>query len=94
MRRDLAEGGVTEEELNRLREPQLKAVRDQQRQNGFWVNVLNESQSDPSSLDAVRQLEAHYLSITTEDLSQLARKYLTRENASWAVIGPEPGEEP
>ena len=37
----LAETGVTEEEVARLREPVLRGLRDAQRQNGYWLGALH-----------------------------------------------------
>ncbi|GJM20676.1 MAG: peptidase M16 [Planctomycetota bacterium] len=84
----LAKEGVTQEELDRLREPQLKQVRDAQRQNSFWVQALQQSQSRPEQLDDMRRLERDYLDITAPQLSVLAAEYLARERASWVLVEP------
>ncbi len=84
--------GVGAEELDRLREPVLKRVRDQMRQNGFWLGMLSQSQSDPGRLDEVRELLSDYEGMTVEDISGLAGEYLQRDRASWVIVRPEEPE--
>jgi len=85
----LAKDGVGAEETDRLREPILTELRQTQRTNGFWVNVLAEAQSKPSTLDDLRRLEADYRKISGKDLSELAKRYLAKERASILVVNPK-----
>jgi zinc protease len=84
----LATEGVTAEELDRLRAPILAQLRDQQRNNQFWMSVLADSQTRPAALDDARKLEADYQAMTPELLTELARKYLPKERANWLVVKP------
>lgn len=93
----LAKDGVTQEEVDRLREPILNQVRDMRRQNGYWQQVLAQAQTDPDSLADIDTLEGFYEKVTAEELSELAAKYLTRERASSVLVAPKgmgPAEEP
>jgi zinc protease len=87
---DLAQHGVTEDELNRARLPLLTALRQSLRSNGYWLNsVLAAAQEKPEVLDWTRTRIADNESITTQELSALAKKYLGRNRASRATILPE-----
>jgi zinc protease len=89
----LATEGVTEEEIDRLREPILKAQRDAKRKNGYWAGVLSESQGRAEHLDEVRSADAFYAGYTAEDIAPLAAAYLKRANASVLVVNPASPEE-
>lgn len=84
----LAKDGVTAEELDRLRQPVLASLRDDQRTNRFWLGVLADCQSRASALDDIRSIESDYTSITPETLSELAKKHLSSERANWIVVKP------
>jgi zinc protease len=85
---DLAQNGVTEDELNRARLPVLTALRESLRNNGYWLSVLAPAQEKPEMLDWARTRIADNEAITTLELNALAKKYLTRERASRATILP------
>jgi zinc protease len=85
----LAKDGVTAEEVSRLREPILNQIRDMRRQNGYWQQVLDQAQSDPSSLANATSLDGFYETVTAEQLSELAAEYLARERASSVIVAPE-----
>ena len=86
--RSLAEQGVTEEEVARLKEPLLKQRRDAKRQNGFWLGVLVEATRKPHNLDDFRSADAFYEGHTAADLTPFAREYLQPERASILVVNP------
>lgn len=88
----LAENGVTEEEVARLREPILKQRRDAKRTNGFWLSVLAEAQREPGRLDDVRSGDAFYESFTAAELTPLAAEHLQRARASVLVVNPGTAE--
>jgi len=86
---DLATNGVTDEEIDRLREPTLARRRDAKRQNGYWMSVLSEAQGDPDHLDEVRSADAFYATHSAADIAPLAEEYLARDKASILVVEPK-----
>src|SRR5690606_5617024 len=87
---DLAENGVTEEELERAKKPLLTSLRESARTNGYWLsNVLAKAQERPQSLEWSRTRYADFESITTAELSALAKRYLGSSRASRVIIVPE-----
>lgn len=94
----LAEKGVTEEEVARLREPMLKGLRDAQRQNGYWLAGLSEVARRPASLDELRGRLASLEAIDAAGLNALAKAHLTRARVASIVVhpkapaGPAPGQ--
>lgn len=86
----LATEGISDEEVERLREPILNNLRDAKRTNGFWLSVLSRSQRDADHLDDVRSADAFYESYTAADLEPFAAEYLKPERASILVVNPKP----
>ncbi|MFL6520060.1 MAG: M16 family metallopeptidase [Chthoniobacterales bacterium] len=86
---ELAQKGVTEDQLNRAREPKLAAYKDSLRKNGYWLSVLALAQEKPEALDWARSRLPDIASITTAELSALAKKYLARDRVSRVTISPE-----
>jgi zinc protease len=85
----LATQGVTDEEVERLREPILNGRRDAKRTNGYWMGVLSRAQRDAQHLDQVRTADAYYQSYRAADLSPLATEYLAPARASILVVNPK-----
>jgi zinc protease len=85
---DLADNGVTEEEVARLKEPLLAQVRDALRTNAFWLGSLADVQQRPQTLDDIRSYSDFYRTISTEALSRHAAVSLGRQQASLLVVNP------
>ena len=86
---ELASQGVNEDELKRAKEPVLTSLRDSARTNGYWVgSVLAKAQEKPEVLAWSRTRYADNESITREELSALAGKYLTSGRASSVAVKP------
>lgn len=86
---DLAENGVTEDELNRARQPVLTAARESLRTNNYWGgNVLARAQEKPEVLDWARTRLPDLEAITAAELSELAKAYLGAGRASRVTILP------
>lgn len=84
---DLAKNGVTEEELGRAMKPLLSGIEQQKRSNAYWLGtVLGRSQSKPEVLDWAREMEKDYASITKEEVSALAAKFLTADRARSVLV--------
>jgi zinc protease len=90
---DLARNGVSDDELTRAREPLMTSLRETLRQNGYWLTaVLSRAQERPEMLDWARTRMQDVESITKEELSEIARQFLSRERASRATVLPRPNE--
>ncbi len=85
---DMAEHGVTDEEVERLRGPLLAKLRDDRRQNSFWVKTLSDLHSSPTALGEVDSAEAMYSALDAKELSALAARYLAKDRASSAILKP------
>jgi zinc protease len=90
---DLAENGITQDEVDRLSEPLLNQVRDAMRTNGFWLSNINDAQSNAEGLHSLRTIEEFYANISVEDLSALAAEYLQASKASYLVVTPNSAAE-
>lgn len=86
---DLAQHGVSDDELNRARQPLLTSLRESARTNGYWISaVLNRAQEKPEVLDWARTRIADTEAITPDEISALAKKYLGGDRVSRATILP------
>jgi zinc protease len=86
---DLAQNGVTEDELNRARMPLLTAIRQSMRDNNYWLSgVIARAQEKPEVLDWARTRLADVEAITSAELSDYAQKYLRRDRVSRVTILP------
>ena len=86
---ELAEKGVTEDELKRAKTPILTSLRESVRTNGYWLgSVLARAQEKPEVLDWSRNRYADNEAITAAELSELAKKYLGADRVSRIAIAP------
>ncbi len=86
---DLAEKGVTEDELERAKKPVLTGLRESARTNPYWIgNVLARAQERPEMLDWCRTRYADNEAITKADLDALAKQYLGAARASHVAVLP------
>ena len=86
---DLAEKGVSEDELLRAKQPLLTAIRESVRDNGYWLGaVLMRAQEKPEVLDWARSRSADIESISASEISALAKTYFPKSRASRVTILP------
>jgi zinc protease len=86
---DLAEKGVTEEELNRAKQPVLTSTRESLRNNGYWLgSVLSRAQEKPEVLDWARSRVADLEGMTAAELSALAKQYFPAAKAFRVTVLP------
>ncbi len=85
----LIDNGITADELNRALEPMLTGIKESRRKNSYWLNtVLSLSFRHPQQLDWSRTIMKDYASITVDELSGLARKYLVNDRSAVIIIRP------
>jgi len=87
---DIIEHGVTEEELERAREPVLTGIKEMVETNGYWLSsVLSGCRDHPERLEWSRTLLDDYRSMTADDMTRLARQYLGASRCATLIIRPE-----
>ena len=87
----LQKDGVTEEELVRAKQPVLTALRESARTNGYWLStVLASAQEFPQKLEWSRSRYTDNESVTTAELSALAKQYLDPAKAHEFIVLPVP----
>ena len=67
---------VSADLLARARQPMIEAATKNLRQNGYWLNYVDEAQSEPDRLQRIRTRDSIMRSITAADLQKLAAQYL------------------
>jgi zinc protease len=85
---DVHAKGVTQDELDRAKNPILTSIRESERTNDYWMRVLTRAQERPEVLDWARTRRADFESISTADLNALAKAYLEPAKASHVIIHP------
>lgn len=86
---ELAEKGVTDEELERAKKPVLTSLRESARSNQYWLgSVLARAQSRPEVLEWCRSRYADNEAISSAELSELAKTYLGAARASRVTVVP------
>jgi zinc protease len=85
---DIRANGVTQDELDRTKNPAMTAIRESERSNNYWMTVLGKAQEKPEVLDWARTRTADFQAISKADIDALARLYFAPESASRVVIKP------
>lgn len=85
----LSSGEITDDEFDRAMKPTLSQVEQMRRDNRYWsMNVLRCSQEHPERLDWSRSFITDFSGIKKEELSALAKEYLSAKRAVTADIIP------
>ncbi|MEM9667482.1 MAG: insulinase family protein [Pseudomonadota bacterium] len=77
----MSAGDISEDELQRARQPILENLEEARERNGAWLAIVDEAQTDPERLERWRTAPEVYASITTADLVDAAATWLQPENA-------------
>ncbi len=89
MGNQLKTGGISDEELLRVKEPQLTTLNELVRTNRYWLqSVLSLSARHPEQLAWPKSLFDDYASIAKAEIDQLATKYLDNRQAVIAKAVP------
>ena len=83
--RDMAEHGVTADELERARNPRLAGLKKSQQTNEYWLTNLTGALADPRRYALIRSTFPDYESLTLADI-QAATRAVFRDHAAWKVV--------
>ncbi|WP_420607731.1 M16 family metallopeptidase [Novosphingopyxis sp.] len=70
---------IDDDLLLRARAPVIEAIAKSRRENGFWLGVASQAQSEADRLDRVRQQLATVEAVTPADIQTFAQTYLTAD---------------
>ncbi len=90
----MAAGEISEDELQRARQPILESLEESLERNAYWVNALARSQSDPDRLEDIRTVRARYEAVTVNDITALAAEVLDPDAAYRVTILAEGADAP
>lgn len=86
---DLRDHPVGADELQRARLPMIEAVQRARQGNAWWLDELENIQTDPRVAARLESQIADYQAVTPADLQRVARQYLRPGGAWQAVVVPE-----
>ena len=69
-------GGIDEDLLQRARQPVLESIENRLKTNGGWIALVEQAQGEAERIERFATARERVLSIGTEDLHQLALRYL------------------
>lgn len=73
---ELKTGSFSDDLIARARTPMIKTIETDRRGNGFWQSAIEDIQTEPRSIDAIRTQLSDLESITKPELIAAAQKYL------------------
>lgn len=86
----LVADGATQDELHRAVSPTLTSIKEMMRTNNYWLStVLTGSRIHPQQLVWSRTIMKDYASVTKEEVSNIAKKYLDNEKAATIIVIPK-----
>lgn len=86
---DISTGGVTDDQLQRAKEPLLTGLRESARTNQYWLAaVIGSCQEFPQRLDWARSRYSAFNAITKPEMDALAKQYLGSSHAFQVIVRP------
>ncbi len=86
---DVRQNGLTKDEMARAREPVLTGIQELVKTNNYWLgSVLSGCRAHPERLDWCRNFLSDYQAITTDEMIQLAQKYLDVSQSATIIVKP------
>ncbi|WP_246203011.1 M16 family metallopeptidase [Fulvivirga lutimaris] len=81
--------GVSEEDINKLKETQRKERKDNLKENQYWLNSLYGYYFNDYDLSGYYEYEKQIEALTSKDLQEAAKKYLPADEYIKIVLMPE-----
>ena len=85
----MANGDISEDELQRARNPIMESLEENFERNPFWVNALSRIQTHPEDLEQIRSIQSDYRDVTVDELVALAEQSLRPDEAYRVTILPQ-----
>ncbi|WP_425392227.1 M16 family metallopeptidase [Ekhidna sp.] len=85
----IQEEGITEEDLNEIKEAQRIDRKESLKENRYWLNRLSSYYSNDRDISTFYNYEEMIENLTAEDLQKAANKFLVEDNLIEIVLMPE-----
>lgn len=86
---DLAQHGITEEELDRLKKPILTSLKESLKRNSYWLySVMSNSSKKKEQLVWPQTIVADFMSTNAQQVNHLAERYLITKKAAVIEVVP------
>jgi zinc protease len=86
---EIAEQGITSDELTRAINPFVTNLKDSLQTNAYWMNIIRNAQEYPTKLTWPVNCIQAYQAIQAQDVQQMAQLYLKANNALQIIITPQ-----
>ena len=80
--------GPTEADLDKVKKAMLLSRKEDLQQNRFWLSQIKNADYNKSDLDSILNFEENINAITTQNVQDVAKKYLT-DGYVKAILMPE-----
>lgn len=87
--REVQNEGVSQENLDKIKEAQRREQELKWKTNGYWMNVLKSYHVNGYDYKDVQWLDQRIEDLTAKDIQDVAKKYLDPEKAIQIVLYPE-----
>lgn len=87
--KNIRENGVSDEDLQKIKETQRRHREENLKRNRYWVNQLNAYYNHNSDLDSFYEREKLVEALTSEDIIAAVNKYLKMNEYIKVVLMPE-----
>ncbi|MGL1886674.1 MAG: insulinase family protein [Reichenbachiella sp.] len=87
--KDIQENGVSDENLNKIKEAQRRDMELNWKKNGYWLNVMKSYCKNDFDLAKLNELEGRISDLSAKDIQKVAKKYVDTEEYIKVVLYPE-----
>jgi zinc protease len=86
---EIMKGGITEENLEKVKKAWLKNRESSLKTNGYWRKLIEDQWTRGDDEKDFEKYEGQIQSITGKQLQKLARKYLNKKNHLEFILSPQ-----
>jgi zinc protease len=86
---NLSENGVTDDIFDRAIKPTLENLETSLENNSYWLNVIDEAQGRPETLDRHRTRDVTYQNMMAAEISAVAKDVFNGDKAIRVHVVPE-----
>lgn len=84
----IKQNGVSEIDLNKIKETQLLELKEAIKTNSYWLNTIRKIDYYKSEVKDVLQTESNIKNLSSQEIQRVAKKYLTK-NRIIGILKPE-----